>query len=84
MSTPVAYGSFWARDLIGAAAGAQAAASATSDPRHICHLPRSSWHAGSLTHRARPGIEPTSSQTLSGSYLAEPQWELRILDFQLS
>ena len=31
------------------------------DPSHICDLHHSSWHAGSPTHWARPGIEPTSS-----------------------
>ena len=31
---------------------------------------------GSLTHRARPGIEPTSSWILVEFITPEPQWEL--------
>ena len=33
-------------------------------------------NAGSLTHRARPGIKPASSWILVGFLTAEPQWEL--------
>ena len=36
-------------------------------------------NAGSLTHRVRPGIEPTSSWILVGFVSAAPQWELLIL-----
>ena len=33
-------------------------------------------NAGTLTHQARPGIEPTTSWLLVGFIYAEPQWEL--------
>ena len=34
------------------------------------------WHSGSLTHWARPGIEPEISWFLVGFVSAVPQWEL--------
>ena len=36
-------------------------ATATLDPSSICHLCSTCGNAGHLTHRARSGIEPTSS-----------------------
>ena len=39
-------------------------------PIHHCHS-----NAGSLTHRARPWIEPTSSWILVRFVTSEPQWE---------
>ena len=50
MATPVVYGGSWARDWIIATAAAYATATACNN-------------AGFLTHRAKPGIEPASSQT---------------------
>ena len=41
-------------------------------------------NTGSLTHRERPGIEPTSSWILVGFILAEPQWELPQLGLYVS
>ena len=43
---------------------AYAIATATPDPSLICDLHHSSWHSGSLTHWARPGIKPVSSWIL--------------------
>ena len=39
-------------------------------------------NARSLTHRAGPGIEPTSSRIQVGLVTAEPQWELLIVYFE--
>ena len=36
-------------------------ATATSDPSHVCDLHHNSQNAGSLTHRAWPGIEPATT-----------------------
>ena len=60
---PVAYGSFQARGQIVAVA----------DSLHHSHR-----NVGSLTHRARPGIELASSWMLVRFVSAEPQWELRV------
>ena len=38
-------------------------------------------NAGSLTHWARPGIEPTSSWVLVGFITAEPRQELQCFQF---
>ena len=43
MAAPAAYGNSWARGLIGAAAGAYAAGTATLDLSCICDLLRSLW-----------------------------------------
>ena len=43
MAAPVAYGSSWARDQIGAAAGANTTAKAMPDPSCICNLHYSLW-----------------------------------------
>ena len=55
ISTPAAYGSSWARGPTGATSVPYTTASAFSN-------------AGSLTHWARPGIEPTTSQRMSLIY----------------
>ena len=60
-------------------------ATAMRDLSHICDLHHSSQQAvrghwaSHLTHWARPGVEPTTSQTLVGFISAEPQWELHQL-----
>ena len=45
---------------------AYARATATPDPSRVCDYTIAHSNAGSLTHRARPGIEPTSSWMLVG------------------
>ena len=60
-ATPMAYGGSQARDLIGTVASS------------LCH---SYSNAGSLTHLARPGIEPTASWFLVGFVSAAPWREL--------
>ena len=62
-SAPVAYGDSQARGWIGAAAAG---------------LHHSHSNAGSLTHWARPGIEPTSSWMIVRFSSPEPQQELQI------
>ena len=52
-AAPVAYGSSWARDWIG-----------TAQPQQYWIRATSHGKAGSLTHWARPGIEPASSWKL--------------------
>ena len=47
---------------------------ATQDLSCIYDLLHSSWNTRSLTHWARPGIEPTSSEILVSSLTAEP-WQ---------
>ena len=63
---PAAYESSQARGRTKAAAEAYATARATApqDPRWVCDLRRSLKQRRSLTHWARPGIEPTSWQGL--------------------
>ena len=68
MAAPAAYGSSRARGQIGAAAA----------DLHCSHS-----NARSLTHWARPGIEPVSSWILVGSVCAEPWWELLPLFLKL-
>ncbi len=53
-----------------------ATATAMQDLSHICDLHHSSQQHRSLTHWARPGIEPASSRMLVGFSTAEPQGEL--------
>ena len=60
------YGSSMARGQIGAV------------PSSLQH---SHSNAGSLTHWAGPGIEPTSSWILIVFVSAEPQWELLLICF---
>ena len=62
MAVPVAYGSYWARVWIGAAAGFK-----LQPWKHQIQAAPETYataysNSGSLTHWARPGIEPTSSQ----------------------
>jgi len=45
-------------------------------------LPPSHSNTGSLTHWARPGIEPASSWVLAGSLTAEPRQELPFWFFE--
>ena len=56
---------------------ASVTATATQGPSHICDLHCNSRQP--LTHRGRPGIEPTSSWILVGFITTEPQWELQKL-----
>ena len=58
---PTAYGGSQASGLIGAVA----------DGLHHSHS-----NAGSLTHGARPGIEPSTSWFLVGFVSTVPRWEL--------
>ena len=45
-------------------------ATTTPNPSHICDLCHSSWgNAGSLTHWARPGIQPAFSWIMVDSFL---------------
>ena len=55
-----------------------ATAAATCDPSCICNLHHSSWQAGSLTHWARPGMEPSTSWFLVSFISAVPRQELPI------
>ena len=43
---------------------ASATATATLDPSLVCSVHHSSQQCGSLTHRAKPGIEPITSRIL--------------------
>ena len=61
-AVPVVYGGSQARSQIGAVA---------------VYLHQSHSNAGSLTHWARPGIEPASSWMLVRFVSTEPQWELQ-------
>ena len=64
-ATLSAYGSSQARDQIGAAAWAYTTATATPYPSCVCDLCiMAGSNSGSLTHWARPRIEPTSLWTL--------------------
>ena len=74
-ATPVAYGSFWTRDWI----GAHATAIEMLDPSCICDLHYSSLWCQMLT--VGPGVEPASSWILVGFITAEPQWKLPIFLF---
>ena len=62
MAPTESYGSSQARCQIGVAAAAYTLATSMSDPSCICDLHLACSNTGSLTHWARPGIEPTSSQ----------------------
>ena len=59
-ATLEAYGGSQARGQIRAAA----TATATQDPSHVCDLTTAHGDAGSLTHWARPGINPANSWVL--------------------
>ena len=72
MAIPMVYGSSQARGWIGAAAAGHShgriqTASSTYTTTHS--------NAGSLTHWARPGIEPLSSWILVWFITAKPRWE---------
>ena len=66
---------------------AHTTATARWDPSHICNLHNSSTahgNTGSLTHWARPGMEPASSWMLVGFIIVEPQGELLFISFKSS
>ena len=74
-----------ARGCIGAVAAGLRQATAMHDPSHICDLYTTAHgNAKSLTHWARPGIEPVSSWILVRFFSAEPWWELRVLQILFS
>ena len=83
-AAPMAYGSYQARGRIGAVAASLhhssiLTATATRQLRiQVLSVTYSTSHcnARSLTHWARPGIEPTSSWILVGFITTEPQQEL--------
>ena len=71
MATPAAYGSSWARSRIRAAAG---------DLYHICDLHCSLWQCQILNPLSKDRDQTfILTETMSGSYLTEPQRE--VLDF---
>ena len=47
-----------------------------SDPSHSCDLSHSCSNAGSLTHCARPGLEPASQRSQDAANPIVPQPEL--------
>ena len=51
---------------------------ATPDPSCVCDHTAARGNVRSLTHWARPGIEPTSSWILVGLITVEPQRELHM------
>ena len=53
-----------------------ATATATATPDPSITYATACGNAGSLTRRARPGIEPETSWFLVGFFSAEPRWEL--------
>ena len=72
---PVACGSSQPRGLVGAVATGlhQSPSNAGSKP-HLRPTPQLTGKAGSLTHWARPGIEPKN--LMVDSLTTAPQWEL--------
>ena len=68
-ATPMTYGSSWARGQIRASAAG------------LCH---SHSNARSLSHQARPGIEPASSWMLLRFVSVEPQQELPSFNFLIN
>ena len=52
-------------------------ATATPDSSRVCNLHTAHGNVGSLTHRARPGIESATSRFLDGFVSTAPRWELR-------
>ena len=52
-------------------------ATATEDPSHVCDYTTAHGNTGSLTHWARPEIEPATLWFLVGFFSAAPQWELQ-------
>ena len=77
-ATLEAYGGSQARGRIRAMAAGlcQSHSNARSATYIIAH-----GNAGSLTHRVRPGIEPTTSWFLVGLVSAVPQWELHLWNY---
>ena len=57
---------------------AHTTATATQDPTPHATYTTAHSNVGSLTHRARPGIEPASSWILVRVVSIEPQWELLV------
>ena len=96
-ATPTAYGSSQARGWIGAVATELChnhsnirskprlrpapQLMATWDRSHVWDHTTAHSNARSLTHQARPGIEPASSWLLVRFVTTEPQWKLRGLIF---
>ena len=60
-AAPAAYGGSQAGGLSELQLPAYTTAITMPDPSHICNLHHSHGNAGSLTHWARPGIEPITS-----------------------
>ena len=80
IAAPAACGSFQARGQHRAAAEANATATATLDPSRMCNLYHSLWQHQILS----PGSEARDwthslSETMLGSWPAEPQWELPLV-----
>ena len=76
MAAPVAYGNSQAKGWTGAAAEPYVTATATLNWSHIWDLYLSLEQWGSLTPRARSGIEPASPQTLCQVLNCWATWEL--------
>ena len=76
-AAPAAYGSSQARGQIGAAA-AGLHHSHSNAREKLCLQPVAHGNTRSLTHSARPGIEPTSSWTLVQLITVEPQQEHQV------
>ena len=55
---------------------AYATATGMPDLSRICDLHTAHGNAGSVTHWARPGVEPAFSRILVRFLTAEPKWEL--------
>ena len=71
------YVAFWRATCL--ASGSSPAKGAIGAPAASIHHSHS--NTGSLSHWARPGIEPTSSWIVVGLITAQPQWELLSLAF---
>ena len=76
-ATPEAYGGSQGRGWIWTTAASLYHSHTKSK---LCLLPTAQLMAttGSLTHRARPGMEPATSWILVGLVSAAPQWELQV------
>ena len=48
-----------------------------SDPSHSCHLSHSYGNTRSLTHCARPGIEPVPHSSEDATDPVVPQWSVK-------
>ena len=78
----MAYGSSQARGRIGAVAAGLHHSHTMQDPSHVCDLHHISCQGPTLTHRARPGIEPASSWILVQFVTSEPWWKLHCCHFK--